>query len=132
MYVFTYYFQPYWQWRIRCLCFVLQYCLFKNCLFECCLFVYLGVNIWKINSPESFPFNQRFDRFDPVRPNIVLFLCRISLPYIYLYVYILIYVRAREKFFIQTPQSRIDELLFQEPTTKISAPNSKYNCSFAQ
>ncbi len=33
--------------------------------------------------------------------------------------------RAREKFYIQIPQSRIDELLFQEPTTKISAPNSK-------
>ncbi len=43
-----------------------------------------------------------------------------------------IITRAREKFYIQIPQSRIDELLFQEPTTKISAPNSKYNCSFAQ
>jgi hypothetical protein len=41
-------------------------------------------------------------------------------------------LRAREKFYIQIPQSRIDELLFQEATTKISDPNSKYNCSFAQ
>ncbi len=40
--------------------------------------------------------------------------------------------RAREKIYIQIPQSRIDELLFQEATTKISVPNSKYNCSFAQ
>jgi hypothetical protein len=40
--------------------------------------------------------------------------------------------RVREKFNIQIPQSRIDELLFQEATTKISAPNSKYNCFFAQ
>jgi hypothetical protein len=41
-------------------------------------------------------------------------------------------IRAREKFYIQNPESRIDELLFQKATTKISAPNSKYNCSFAQ
>jgi hypothetical protein len=41
-------------------------------------------------------------------------------------------IRAREEFYIQNPQSRIDELLFQEPTTKISASNSKYNCFFAQ
>jgi hypothetical protein len=40
--------------------------------------------------------------------------------------------RVREKFYIQIPRSRIDELLFQEPTTKISAPNSKYNCFFGQ
>jgi hypothetical protein len=33
---------------------------------------------------------------------------------------------------VQNPQSRIDELLFREPTTKISAPNSKYNCSIDQ
>jgi hypothetical protein len=33
--------------------------------------------------------------------------------------------RARQKIYIQIPQSRIDELLFQEATTKISAPNSK-------
>jgi hypothetical protein len=41
-------------------------------------------------------------------------------------------VRAREEFDIQNPQSRIDELLFQEATAKISAPNSKYNCSIDQ
>ncbi len=40
--------------------------------------------------------------------------------------------RAREEFYIQNPQSRIDELLFQEATAKISAPNSKYNCSIDQ
>ncbi len=27
---------------------------------------------------------------------------------------------------IKTPEGKVDELLFQEPTTKISAPNSKY------
>jgi hypothetical protein len=41
-------------------------------------------------------------------------------------------IRVREEFYIQNPQSRIDELLFREPTTKISAPNSKYNCSIDQ
>jgi hypothetical protein len=40
--------------------------------------------------------------------------------------------RVREEFYIQNPQIRIDEILFQEPTTKISAPNSKYNCSIDQ
>jgi hypothetical protein len=34
--------------------------------------------------------------------------------------------------FDQNPQSRIDELLFQEATTKISAPNLKYNGSIDQ
>ncbi len=43
-----------------------------------------------------------------------------------------LFISTREKFYFQIPQSRIDELLFQEPTTKISALNSKYNCSFAQ
>jgi hypothetical protein len=41
-------------------------------------------------------------------------------------------ISAREEFYFQIPQSRIDELLFQDPTTKISAANSKYNCFFAQ
>ncbi len=41
-------------------------------------------------------------------------------------------IRAREEFHIQNPQSRIDKLLFQEATAKISAPNSKYNCSIDQ
>ncbi len=43
-----------------------------------------------------------------------------------------IYIRAREEFHIQNPQSRIDKLLFQEAIAKISAPNSKYNCSIDQ
>jgi hypothetical protein len=38
----------------------------------------------------------------------------------------------RVEFYIQNPQSIIDELLFQEATAKISAPNSKHNCSFDQ
>jgi hypothetical protein len=59
------------------------------------------------------------------------------------------YFRAREEFYIQNPESRIDELLnvairlfpywkqamnycFNSPPPKISAPNSKYNCCFAQ
>jgi hypothetical protein len=32
----------------------------------------------------------------------------------------------------KNPESRIDELLFQEATTKISAPNSMYYCSIDQ
>jgi hypothetical protein len=40
--------------------------------------------------------------------------------------------RVREEFYIQNPQSRIDELLFQEATAKASAPISKYNCSIDQ
>jgi hypothetical protein len=36
-------------------------------------------------------------------------------------------VRAREEFYFLIPRKRVDELLFQEPTSKILAPNSKYN-----
>jgi hypothetical protein len=36
------------------------------------------------------------------------------------------------KNFIQALEARIDELLFQEPTTKISDPNSKYYGSIDQ
>jgi hypothetical protein len=43
-----------------------------------------------------------------------------------------LYYRSREEFYIPNPESRIDELLFQEPTTKISTPNSKYYGFFAQ
>jgi hypothetical protein len=34
--------------------------------------------------------------------------------------------------YIQTPESGVDELLFQEPTTKITDPNSKYYGSIDQ
>jgi hypothetical protein len=44
----------------------------------------------------------------------------------------LIFIRVREKFYIQTPEYRIVKLLFQEPTTKISDPNSKYYGSIDQ
>jgi hypothetical protein len=37
----------------------------------------------------------------------------------------IILLRSREKFEIQRPEDRI-ELLFQEPSTEISAQNSKY------
>jgi hypothetical protein len=34
-----------------------------------------------------------------------------------------------KNFIFKTPEARIDELLFQEPITKVPDPNSKYNGS---
>jgi hypothetical protein len=45
---------------------------------------------------------------------------------------LLIITRSREEFYIQTLEGRIDELLFQEPTTKISTSISMYYGFFAQ
>jgi hypothetical protein len=37
------------------------------------------------------------------------------------------WILGRVKIFkLKKPKDKLDELLFQEPTTKISAPNSKY------
>jgi hypothetical protein len=43
-----------------------------------------------------------------------------------------LFIKSREEFFIPFPECRIDELLFQEPTTKISTSNSNYCGIFAQ